>query len=280
MAQLVIPALLDATARVPTVDRSNVDAAAGEIVRQDAVLSQASHELKAPLTALRANIQLGERRLESLLSMEATSSALAQGMGEIQELLGRAKQYVALEDRLASDLGDLAYIEMGKLEIQLVATDLVAIVRDAVEGQRLAWPSRIIRLDAPSRGIPVLADRDRILQAVTNYLMNALKYSQDHLPVEVRVRAGAKVGRVSVRDHGMGLPARERKRVWERFYRAEGVKVLSGPAASLGLGLYISRSIVRQHRGKVGVRSTPGQGATFWLTLPLLALPGVEQVSR
>jgi len=279
MARLVILTLQDAASHLSMPSHNGADNSGGKIGRQDAVLRHTAHELKAPLTALKAHIQLGEKRLESLVNTEAVSDAIAQGVWEVRALLGRAEEFVAHEHRLASDLGDLAYLETGKLEIQPLATDLALIVRDAVEGQRLAWPSRMIVLDAPPAGVPVQADPDRILQVVTNYLMNALKYSRDDQPVEVRVRAEGNSGRVAVRDHGAGVPPEERKRIWERFYRSDSVKVLSGPTASLGLGLYISRSIVQRHHGKVGVKSALGQGSTFWFTLPLLATASGKQVS-
>src|SRR5262249_39876296 len=230
MARLAILTLQDAASLLPMASQSgphgpdNLDNAEGKIGRQDAVLRHTAHELKAPLTGLKAHIQLGEKRLERLVNTEVVSDAIAQGVWEVRALLGRAEEFVAHEHRLASDLGDLTYLESGKLEIQPVVSDLALIVHDAVEGQRLAWPGRIILLDMPPAGVPVQVDPDRIFQVVTNYLMNALKYSSDDQPVEVRVRAARKSGRVAVRDHGAGVPREERKRIWERFYRSDSVK--------------------------------------------------------
>jgi signal transduction histidine kinase len=72
-----------------------------------------------------------------------------------------------------------------------------------------------------------------------------------------------------VRDHGPGLPQEEQDLIWERFHRVKGVEVQSGAGVGLGLGLHISRMIVERHHGQVGVDSAPGQGSTFWFTLPL-----------
>jgi signal transduction histidine kinase len=141
-----------------------------------------------------------------------------------------------------------------------------------VDGQREAEPQRSIRFQHPHNGsVLVYVDAGRIEQVVTNFLTNALKYSPADRPVEVRVEVEPHQARVWVRDQGPGLPPEEQERIWERFHRAQGVEVQSGTGVGLGLGLYISRMIVERHQGQVGVESTPGQGATFWFTLPLLS---------
>src|SRR5262249_38614776 len=121
------------------------------------------------------------------------------------------------------------------------------------------------------KSVPVLADRDRIMQVVTNYLTNAVKFSPEDQPIKVQVRREARVARVLVRDYGVGLPAAEFRRVWDPYYRSTMTKAPDGSCNGLGLGLYISRGIVRCHQGRVGVTSTQGRGSTFWFTLPLCA---------
>ncbi len=145
--------------------------------------------------------------------------------------------------------------------------------------------------------MPVLADAERIAQVVTNYLTNALKYSKEDRPVVVRlevVRDAEKSGeggegdgrdggegelgalggegelaRVSVHDEGIGIPVAEQQQVWERFAVVAGTTMQSGSGVSLGLGLHICKSIIEAHHGQVGLDSVPGQGTTFWFTLPL-----------
>ena len=105
-------------------------------------------------------------------------------------------------------------------------------------------------------------------RVVTNYLSNALKYSDPEQTVTVCVEATHKEVWVAVRDWGGGLDEEEQAHVWERFYRAPGVQVKSGSGIGLGLGLSICQTIIREHGRRVGVESAKGRGSTFWLTLP------------
>lgn len=140
---------------------------------------------------------------------------------------------------------------------------------EAVREQRLAWPQRPIPVEMPYEPVPVTADAERIGQVVTNYLTNALKYSAEDLPVVVSLRMERGAARVAVHDEGPGLTPEQAEQVWERFHRVPGIEVRSGSGVGLGLGLHISRTIVERHGGVVGVESVPGEGATFWFTLPV-----------
>jgi signal transduction histidine kinase len=175
-------------------------------------------------------------------------------------------------ERLVNDLLDVSLVQAGKLELLPESAHLATIVREVVETQRQAAPDRTICLQyPPDLPVPVYADTGRIEQVVTNYLTNALKYSAEDRPVEVGVRVEQEQARVWVRDQGPGLPPDEQERIWERFHRAKGIKVQSGSGVGLGMGLHICRTIMEQQGGQVGVESTPGQGSTFWFTLPLCA---------
>jgi signal transduction histidine kinase len=101
------------------------------------------------------------------------------------------------------------------------------------------------------------------------YDVDVPKYSAEDQPVSVGLDVAGTQARVWVRDEGPGVAPEERERIWERFYRAERVEHRSGSSVGLGLGLHISRTIISQHGGEVGVESGAGAGATFWFTLPL-----------
>lgn len=237
--------------------------------RMQEFLGIAAHELKTPLTALRANADTLGRRLR-----------LAEGQGgaETHALVERLRPMVELTDRgtrrltrLVDDLIDTTRIHEDRLELRLEPGDLAAVVAEAVREQRELNVARVVRYVSPPMPVPVVADPERIGQVVTNYVSNALKYSGEDRPVEVRLEPRDGEVRVAVRDEGPGVPAEERGRIWEPFYRVAEVGPRSGSGVGLGLGLHISRTIVERHGGRVGVESVVGAGATFWFTLPLAA---------
>jgi signal transduction histidine kinase len=264
--------------------------------RKDEFLGILSHELRTPLTSLQGYLHLLARRFNAwwtpapaaadeaavlavpaILAVPAVPSAneVAQG----RAMFDSCEQSLQRLSGLADDLVDDARIRDGQLLMRRASCDLCALVRSAVEAQRVLEPDRVIYVRTPADDTALLvdADGDRIAQVITNYVSNALKYSQADRPVEVvveaeeweRERVRARVARVAVRDAGPGLSEEEQARVWERFPRIDAVKVQSGSGVSLGLGLSISKAIVERHGGEVGVESAYGQGSTFWFTLPL-----------
>lgn len=247
--------------------------------RMDEFLAIAGHEMRTPLTSVKGNIQVARRRLEHLNERHEVPDAAAREVVGARDLLGRADTGVARLNRLVDDLLDVSRIQAGQLRIRPERIDLAALVREVVDEHRALQPARTILVDcaAVDAIVPALADPHRIAQVVTNYLSNALRYAPPTAPVEVGLTARAADGasgtgreaRVWVRDAGPGLDAVEQGRVWGQFYRVEGVGHQHGSSIGLGLGLYISRTIVEAHGGHVGVESAPGAGATFWFTLPL-----------
>ncbi len=239
--------------------------------RMDEFLGIAGHELRTPLTSITATVQMSERQVGRLAQAARANGDAQAGVAErSQELLARTDRQLKRLNRLVTDLLDVSRISAGHLEMRIEPADLCEVVRDAVEAQRAGWPERRITLDLPRHGpLEVSIDADRIGQVVDNYLTNALKYSADHAPVAVRLRLRDGVARVEVRDRGPGLSTEQLPHIWERFHRVPGIPQRSGSGVGLGLGLYISREIIERHGGAVGVESTPGEGSTFWFTLPV-----------
>ncbi len=239
--------------------------------RMDEFLGIASHELKTPLTAIKTSIQLAERYLKKITPSKVEDVVINR-LGDTQELLRRTERQVEVINRLVSDLVDISRIDADKLALRLhpEPCDLATVVREVLEVQRRVISSRAIHLRiSTGKAVPVIADVDRVAQVLTNYLSNAHKYSPPERPIEVSLYVKEGIVRVSVRDEGPGLPPNEQERVWERFYRAEGIENQGSSGIGLGLGLYISRMIIEQHHGQVGVESAPDKGSAFWFTLPL-----------
>lgn len=187
---------------------------------------------------------------------------------ETLQRLERAQKQLEVQTRLVNDLLDVSRLQADRLELQLAECDLVQFVREAVEDQHLLAPTRQIDIRTEAEEVLVWADGQRVGQVISNYLTNALKYSEAKEPVEVAVRVAGPLAHVAVHDRGPGLSREQQQHIWERFYRVPGIAVKSGSGGSLGLGLHICRQLIERQGGQVGVESSEGTGSTFWFTLP------------
>ena len=226
-------------------------------------LGMVSHELKTPLTSIKGNTQLAVRQLRNSM----------QTFERIFSLYDAAEQQTRRLNRLVDDLLDVSRAQAGRLELIPERCDLRVLVHEALREQQKMWPARTINLSMDEEEpLPLEADADRVMQVISNYLTNALKYSEPERPVFVKVQREGQEAYLAVCDEGPGLPAEEQASIWERFHRVPGVEVRSSSHSSqagLGLGLYISRTIIEGHGGTVGVQSQLGEGSIFWFRLPL-----------
>lgn len=227
---------------------------------QQEFVAMVTHELKGPLTSLRGFAQLMQRR----------QTFSARG---IEVILAQADQL----ERLVSDLLDAARLNAGRLELRRAPVDLNRIVLAAAERAQAETQLHVIAVETAARPQIGDWDADRVTQVLHNLLSNAVKYSPDSGDILVRVEELGEAARVTVRDQGIGIPAAAQERLFSRFYRVENVR---GSTQGLGLGLYISRSLVEAHGGQIGVESAPGQGSVFAFTLPLVpaAMPAAHRL--
>jgi signal transduction histidine kinase len=242
---------------------------ASEALRQmELFIAIAGHEFRTPLTVIKGQLELAERKLSAAMPESEQAPILASAC--VQEALSTAQRAASRLGSLLGDLLEVTNARTGRLAIHPEWCDLVGLVRDQVASHRQLYPSRRLQLhlDGP-RHIYMLADPVRLAEVLTNYLNNACKYSPASRPIRVELHVGEGVARVSVCDQGPGLAPSAQARIWERFYQVPDIKPQSGSDAGLGLGLYICRLIVEQHGGEVGVESEEGKGATFWCTIPL-----------
>jgi two-component system sensor histidine kinase SenX3 len=236
-------------------ERRRVDA-----IRRDFV-ANISHELKTPVGALGL-------LAETLLAEDDpdVTRRLAQRMQSEADRVGR----------IIDDLLDLSRIEAEEAPVrEPISVSLV--VAEAVERVWAVADQRSITVDAPepSRRVSVLGDRRQLVSAVFNLLENAVKYSEDGSHVEVGVGTSGGFVDIAVVDHGIGIPARDLERVFERFYRVDRAR--SRDTGGTGLGLAIVRHVAANHGGDVTVTSHEGEGSTFTLRLP--AGPGPVAVT-
>ena len=229
-------------------------------------VSLVSHELRTPLTSIKGYVDL-------LLEGEVGEVTPAQ-----RELLEIVKRNADREVALVNDLLDLSLLEAGRLDLRFSHIHLgaaVAAVCDAVQPQLAARGLTLTRRVEPDLP-PVWADSNRIAQVLTALLSNAGKYTPPGGRVEVRAAATGSGVRVDVRDSGIGLTADELAQLFTRFFRGRNPEAAAGGGS--GLGLAISRQLIELHGGALTVASTPGEGATFSVFLPL-APPAAPQQS-
>ncbi|BCL78757.1 PAS domain-containing sensor histidine kinase [Ktedonobacteria bacterium brp13] len=275
-AAVIVEMNRDETERAFLV-REHIEAAVREAALQEtaqqmsAFVGMVSHELRTPLTSIKGHLQLAQLHLTRLQLRVIGEEGMKQALTTIQYSLDRADRQINVQNRLVNDLIDLSRIQTDQLNVQQTQCDLVQIVQEALEDQRILMPSRLIRWTSLIIQAPVLADEDRIGQVINNYISNALKYSPVDAPVDVRLEQEKAMIRVSVRDEGSGISETEQQLIWKRFYRVEEHENKNGSGVSLGLGLYISRALIEQQGGHVGVESVPTCGSTFWFTLPSIS---------
>lgn len=242
--------------------------------RMDEFLGIAAHELRTPITVIKANLQMLLRRAARVAERANRGEQVnvsPEHANRDTELLSRTDKSLTRLTRLVDDLLDVSRVRAGKLEMRIERADLADITREVVEEQRLATPDRDIALDLPpNEPAPVEADAERVGQVITNYLTNALKYSSATTQVRVRLWRERTMLYVSVTDQGPGIPPEKLEQVWELFYRIPGIEVVSGSGIGLGLGLHLCKTLIERQGGHVGVTSRSGEGSTFWFSLPLL----------
>jgi two-component system, sensor histidine kinase and response regulator len=216
-----------------------------------------AHELGGPLTVITGYAQiLGKRRLPREKQDRARSAILSEAHRV---------------ERLVDDLADNARAATGQFELQQHPHDLVEIVREQVEICEARSATLNAELDAPD-ALPVVCDRDRIAQAVSNLLTNALNYASAG-KVRVQVWADDEQAHVAVADEGPGIPEDQVEAIFKPHVRL--VRNGSEAPRGAGLGLHIARAIAQAHGGELSVSSIPGQGTTFTVSLPVVApMPG------
>jgi signal transduction histidine kinase len=229
---------------------------------KDDLLSITSHDLRTPVTVIKAQAQLIQRALNQG----------DQNLAVPAKLSDRMKLMIEQTDRLTgmlNNLLDLSRVEAGRLELALVQTDLVDLVKRVAASIQPLTSKHRIEVEAPP-GVEGVWDASRLEQVLQNLITNAIKYAPQGGAITVSVEADAHQVVVSVRDRGVGVAPEELPLLFERFYRVAGTRGLEGS----GLGLYICQGIVAAHGGRIWAASEgPGCGSSFSFALPRDARP-------
>jgi len=210
-----------------------------------------SHDLRSPLSV----IELGVRLLRKGLG---DAPALHVELDRIERARGRMTT-------LVSDLLDLATIEAGRFHVKPTPCRARAVVDDAVALSRPLAEERGVRVDrAEVQDVPLLADRERLLQVLENLICNAIKFAAEGGTVRVSAARNDGFTRFEVHDEGPGIPPEQLAHLFDRYWRAPSARRTVGS----GLGLFIAKGLVEAHGGQIWAESAMGRGSTFCFTVP------------
>jgi len=218
--------------------------------------ADASHELKTPLTVMRADV---ERAMSPVSTLTEQAVALEEALQQLTRMAD-----------LVDSLLTLARADEGRFDLHREPVELAPLAREVVETARLLGEDAGLQIDAPViEDADVLGDLTRLRQLFLNLVTNAIKYTPRGGRVEINLTRGNDVVALAVRDTGIGIAAADLPYVFERFWRADRVRSRDSERGGFGLGLAICQWIVQAHGGTLTVQSRLTRGSTFTVTLPL-----------
>lgn len=221
--------------------------------QKDDFISIASHELKTPITTLKASLQILDR-----LKDKSASPTLAK-------LIVQANKSMEKVNVLIDDLLNASMANNGQLHINRQQFLLTDVITESCQDIRVQAEYNLITIGDLS--LKVNADPIRIEQIIVNFVNNAIKYASNSKHITISIEKQGIMAKVSVIDQGAGIAKEKLPYLFDRYFRAEDRETNYN---GLGLGLYICAEIIKKHNGKIGVDSAVGKGSTFWFTLPLV----------
>jgi len=229
--------------------------------QKDDFISIAAHELRTPIAIVNGFAQ-------TLLIQTARGKGPQLAAWQEKALAGLDLATQRL-NALTDDLLDMAGLQAGQLELRWEPTDLVALAQRVVTRQQMMTEHHTLTLVPAVERLVAQVDPRRIEQVLSNLVGNAIKYSPDGGAIKLTIRADIETPTVllSVRDHGIGIPARQQFSIFGRFVQADNARA-SGIAGT-GLGLYLCRELVERHKGQIWFGAVEGQGSTFFIRLPI-----------
>jgi len=231
--------------------------------RKNDFISMVSHELKTPLTSVISYVQVARKRAAQ------ENDAVAVGM------LERAGKQLAKMTRMINGFLNVSRLESGRVMIDHQVFDLSELIKEVEEEATATISSHTVVL-APLPQVLVNADREKVGQVFNNLLSNAVKYSPSGSNIYIACTTRDGYAEVSVRDEGTGISQEDLPRLFERYYRVKEAE--ANHIAGFGIGLYLCAEIVKLHGGEIWAESRPGEGSTFFFTLPVDG--GVEAVYK
>ncbi|MEO6453783.1 MAG: ATP-binding protein [Ginsengibacter sp.] len=219
--------------------------------KKDEFIGIASHELKTPLTSIKAYLQV----LDSIENNQPNKQYIEKALENVNKL-----------QQLLLDLLDVSKIQSGQLQLNINEFNIDTLIDETIASSQIVSPNhQIVREGKPVNQV-ISADKQRIEQVLINLLSNATKYSPGAKKVILYTAKTVSAIIVGVKDFGIGIPKKEQSKVFERFYRTK--ELSKHHISGFGLGLYICRDIIERHKGKIWIESD-GKGSVFYFSLPL-----------
>ncbi|TDO20795.1 PAS domain-containing sensor histidine kinase [Pedobacter duraquae] len=223
-------------------------------MRKNDFIGMVSHELKTPLTSLKAIVQVANAKLKN------------NGDQFLAEAMTKADAQIKRMTAMINGFLDISRLESGKIIIVKKVFDVEELAREIIEEMKLSVQSHDIRLVESGKLVEVYADRDKVNSVISNLISNAVKYSAPLTTIRIACTINQYEVLVSVRDEGIGIAPQDVRKIFDRYYRVENGN--TGTISGFGIGLYLSAEIVQHHGGKIWVDSEQGKGSTFYFSLP------------
>jgi signal transduction histidine kinase len=229
---------------------------------RDEFIATISHDLKNPLTTIKGQAQILQRRAEQL---GEAGEGLMRGLTTIEHMATRM-------NRMINDLADIAQVRGGiPLELRRQPTDVVALIRQVASEYALTARQHRLHLESPFETLVGHWDPGRLERLIANLVSNAIKFSPDGGEILISVSRDGEDAVLAVRDQGLGIPDEDVPHIFDRLHRGSNVR---DRIAGTGMGLAGAHHIVERHGGRIEVESREGEGATFTVRLPLQAPDG------
>ena len=223
-------------------------------IRKNDFIAMASHELKTPLTSLKAYLQLMETKLTGTNDPFVKTAVVKSG-NQVNKMTALIHGFL-----------DISKIEPGKLKLIPTTFDIHALIEEVMAESRVLSNTHSLRFES-SGELSINADRSKIGQVISNLINNAIKYSPKGSYIILKCKIDNSNVVVSVTDEGIGIKPKDQEKIFQRFYRAEEDEYRN--ISGFGIGLYLSSEIIQRHKGKIWVKSAEGEGSTFYFSIPV-----------
>lgn len=222
-------------------------------IRKNDLVTMLNHDLRTPLTTIKLYLQM-------FAKLDLKSDYF-----NTKELLNIASKQVDSMTKMMEDFLETTVLESGKIQVNKTRFEITGLISELIANEYFPRTKHQFQINCPDK-IWLNADQDKITQVLHNFISNAVKYSPANTPIGIYGRKIKDQVIISIQDYGIGIKAADQEKLFSKFFRSETTAVQK--IKGYGIGLYLVKDIIEQHHGKVWATSNPGQGSTFYFSLP------------